>query len=144
MKLTMLQRLSLGRHSRRDQPERQSLESAGTGDHRPTPALAEWQPVELHARRLFHWLRERGHVNGTILATDLMELYEQMTLEIAWLPRAWNPVARAYSLVSSNGVKRYVWVSGRRLRIHILPASNTRPLVTAALRDSRGVRRVAA
>jgi hypothetical protein len=144
MTLAMLQRLSLRRRSREDLPDRQSVESAGTGRHQPTPALAQWQPVELHARRLFHWLRERGHVNGTILATDLVELYEQMTLEIGWLPRAWNPVARAYSLVSSNGVKRYVWVSGRRLRIHILPASNTQHLVTAALRDSRGVRRVAA
>ena len=54
-------------------PKRQSLSRPAP---RPPPhtGTAEWQPVELHARQLFHWLCERGHVNGTILATDLMKL----------------------------------------------------------------------
>jgi hypothetical protein len=96
---------------------RLSAESPTTELHQQTPTrapLPEWHSAEQHARRLYQWLAQRGHTNGTVLASDLVAMYREMTTEAGWLPRAWAPVARQYCLLTAGGAKRYLWV-GKRL-----------------------------
>jgi hypothetical protein len=119
-----------------------------TGPYHPTPVrpapLPEWHSPAEHATRLFEWLQDIGLVNGTILAAELTELHEVMCQELGWLDRHWYKVARAYSLISAGGAKRYVRVGRRRMRVHTLPSSIEPKATTQSACDSRNARYVAA
>ncbi len=87
-----------------------------------------------HARRLLLWLQEPGGLTGPVLARDLQVIHREMSAEIGWKTRPWNPVGRQLALLLSGGRKTWAWVTdprtGRRqrLRVYQIP----RAAVTAA------------
>ena len=95
-----------------------------SGDATPR-RLAEWHDPEEHAVALIEWARTKG-LEGSVLATDLKHLHEQMCRELGWLPRRSNPVARAIALRTTDGRKVYVHLDGRRLRIYPLHWTSVR------------------
>jgi hypothetical protein len=87
-------------------------------------SIAEWHAADEHADALVQWVLAAGF-RGSVLSTDMMELHRQMCRELGWLPRKWNPVARAVCLQTTGGKKIYAHVEGRRLRIYPLHSVTT-------------------
>lgn len=99
--------------------------------------LAEWHDADEHAVALIEWAQAAGF-EGSVLATDMMELHRQMCRARGWLPRKWNPVARAVALRTTGGRKFYAHVGGHRLRAYplhwtpVLSAEKPRPSCVTA------------
>jgi hypothetical protein len=85
-------------------------------------------PAQAHALRLREWLEAQGYMGGSLVASDLRELYLRMCTELGWDPKPWNVIARAFALLTVEGRKVYAIVGGQRKRIYPLPAGpSSRP-----------------
>lgn len=103
----------------------------------------EWHGDDAHAVGTIEFARAVG-LKGCVLADDLRELHKEMCRERGWLPKKWNPVARAISLRTTGGKKIYAHIEGRRLRVYPLHTDTTRstdPPPSAQREDSFEVRR---
>lgn len=67
--------------------------------------LAPKSPDE-HARALLCWLRARRCESG-LLHAEILQFYREMCHEAGWFERPWAPIARAFSLLTNDGKKKY-------------------------------------
>lgn len=77
---------------------------------------------ETHAAQLLALLQSHG-VKGEMTFPQLQDRYRKMCLSIGWAVRPWNPVACAFTKLTT-GRKVYRWfllADGRRHRLRVYP-----------------------
>ena len=99
----------------------------GTGVSASTKGRLEHHCAREHAERFVSWLQDNNFAGSTLLHEAILELYTEMVIEIGWVERSWNPIARDLDLICTGGRKPYEWVitrtgGKRRLRAYPIPA----------------------
>ena len=107
------------------------------------PRLQHRSPRE-HAERLLAWIQTNIDLDafGLVLHQDILVWYSEMCIETDLMERSWNPVGRAFDLLTTDGVKPYAWIftkCGKKVRRRHYPIP--RPVtaqVTGAAAAIRG------
>jgi hypothetical protein len=89
---------------------------------------AKYSP-DCHARRLLGWLIANGW-HEEILFPEMLSKYHAMCYEAGWAVRPWNPVACAFTKITT-GRKIYRWVydpsDGQQHRLRVYPPHRSDP-----------------
>jgi hypothetical protein len=93
-----------------------------------------------HAHRLLAWVHANVDLDafGLVLHQDVLVWYSEMCIEADLMERSWNPVGRAFDLLTTDGAKPYAWIftkCGKKVRrrhypipLPLLFKSSARPL----------------
>ena len=96
----------------------------------------QYRPISDHAvalrEHILRYVDPREF--GIILRADIVALYADMLEERGWWEASWNPVARAFDVLTTGGAKPYAWIttkSGRKARRRCYPVPEAVAVVVA-------------
>lgn len=85
------------------------------------PPRLQYRTPQEHAERLLSWIQ--GNIDlaafGLVVHQDILVWYSEMCIETGWMERSWNPVGRAFDVVTTGGAKPYTWIitkAGKKVR----------------------------
>ena len=89
------------------------------------PRLQHRSPHE-HAERLVAWIQTNIDLDafGLVLHQDILIWYSEMCIETDLMECSWNPVGRAFDLLTTDGAKPYAWIftkCGKKVRRRLYP-----------------------
>src|SRR5215469_14039509 len=63
-------------------------------------------PAEAHGRELLRWLQDPDFDHrGQLRTKDIQDIYAEVCLHLDWRQRPWNPVAREFARLTTDGRK---------------------------------------
>lgn len=126
-----------GTESWRHRPASVRPEAEPAQPRRHTDRLEHHSPQE-HAVLLLEWIQRNIDLNrGMIFREALQEYYAEAVSDAGWAARHWNPIAREFDLICTNGKKPYQWTADergrmRRRRHYPIPALLTKVMPIGA------------
>jgi len=78
-----------------------------------------WCSPKQHADQLLEWVHAAGFTGRSLLAADLKRMHKAMCIELNWMGRPWNPIAREIcKMTTGRKVYARVPAGGRRKRVY--------------------------
>jgi hypothetical protein len=99
------------------------LRRPSTPNRRKPPRLQD-HPARAHAQQLLLWLQDPEFEHqGQLITADIHEIYAEVCLHLGWRQRPWNPVAREFARLTTDGRKIYATflIDGRIRKLRVYP-----------------------
>jgi hypothetical protein len=88
------------------------------------PPRLQDHPARAHAAQLLLWLQDPEFEHqGQLTTADILEIYAEVCLHLNWRQRPWNPVAREFARMTTDGRKIYATflIDGRIRKLRVYP-----------------------